>query len=66
MNQEGYPFCFVCIDATGADDYLIDTLVYRFESVKSGHKYVVKIERYIEHLCCIKFYDETVFHETCR
>ena len=60
MNQEGYPFYFVGVDATGSDEYLTDTLVYRFESVKSHHQYVVKIERYIEHLCCIKFFDETV------
>lgn len=59
MKQGFYPYHFVCVDQTGSDDYLVDTLVYRFTSSKSGHEYVVKIERYIEHLCCIKFFDET-------
>lgn len=59
MTEKGYPFKLVTVDKNGADAYQIDTLVYRFESEKSGHQYQVRIERYLEHLNCIKFFDET-------
>ena len=59
MTQNGYPFQFVGTDTVGADKYLQDTLVYTFRSEKSGHKYMVNIERYAEHLCGIKFFDQT-------
>ena len=59
MNQEGYPYSFVGIDKALTDKYLLDTLVYRFESLKSHHVYEVHIERYVEHLCCVKFFDKT-------
>lgn len=64
MMEKGYPFTFVAIDKDGADAYQTDTLVYRFESKKSGHQYQVRIERYVEHLNCIKFFDETNDIET--
>ena len=59
MTQNGYPFQFVGADTVGADQYLQDTLVYTFRSEKSGHRYMVNIERYAEHLCGIKFFDQT-------
>ena len=59
MMEKGYPFTLVAIDKNEADAYQTDTLVYRFESEKSGHRYQVRIERYVEHLSCIKFFDET-------
>ena len=62
--EKGYPFTFVAIDKDGTDPYLTDTLVYKFESKKSGHQYQVRIERYVEHLNCIKFFDETNDTET--
>ena len=46
MNDCGYPYTFVGIDTTKSDAYQIDTLVYRFESAKSGHQYEVHVERY--------------------
>jgi hypothetical protein len=52
-----YPFEFIGISMTGADAYQLDTLIYRFRSTKSLHEYEVHVERYIEHLCCIKFFD---------
>jgi len=57
--MECYPFEFLGTDNNGTDEYLRDTLVYRFESQKSSHRYVVRVERYVEHLQCIKFYDES-------
>lgn len=57
--MDTYSFEFLGVDKKGTDEYLKDTLVYRFESEKSRHRYVVRIERYVEHLHCIKFYDDT-------
>ena len=61
MMQSGYPFQFVGISTIGADKYLQDTLVYAFRSEKSGHQYQVHIERYVEHLCGVKFYPLSSF-----
>ena len=66
MNQTGYPFNFVGIDTTGRDDYLQDVLVYTFMSEKSGHRYQVNIERYIEHISCVKFFDRNTNLATGR
>ena len=55
-----YPFQFIGSSIDEADDFQKDTLIYRFHSAKSGHRYEVHIERYIEHLCCIKFFDLSV------
>lgn len=60
MMQDGYPFQFVGTNTVGADKYLQETLVYAFKSEKSGHQYQVNIERYVEHLCGVKFYDQTI------
>lgn len=60
MTDVGYPFQFVGVSTDDADDYQIDTLIYRFHSKKSGHRYEVHIERYVEHLCCVKFFDLSV------
>lgn len=59
MNENGYPFELIGIDTTKRDSYQKDTLIYRFVSTKSGHQYVVHIERYIHNLHCVKFYDDT-------
>lgn len=37
--MECYPFEFLGTDNNGTDEYLRDTLVYRFESQKSCHRY---------------------------
>ena len=57
LTDSFYPFEFVGVSKTGADKYQQDTLVYRFRSLKSSHEYEVHVERYVEHLCCIKFFD---------
>ena len=57
--KHAYPFQFIGLNTVGADAYLQDTLVYAFKSEKSGHHYQVNIERYIEHLCGVKFFDQT-------
>lgn len=59
MTQKGYPFQLIAIEKNVTDPFQIDTLVYGFKSKKSGHQYKVRIERYVEHLNCIKFFDET-------
>lgn len=59
MNGVGYPFKFVGVDASESDNYQNDSLIYSFESEKSHHQYVVRIERYINNLHCVKFFDDT-------
>ena len=59
MNSNGYPFEFAGVDSTKTDIYQQDALIYRFKSLKSHHHYVVRIERYIKNLHCVKFFDET-------
>ena len=60
MKQTGYPFQYVGSNTIGADKYLQETLIYAFLSEKSGHRYQVHMERYVNHLYCIKFFDVTV------
>lgn len=59
MNDSGYPFELVGTIPGKAGDNQVETLVYRFVSAKSGHRYVVHIERYVKDLYCIKFFDDT-------
>lgn len=59
MTEHGYKFLFQGLEETNNDPYQIDSLVYTFVSGKSGHRYQVRIERYVHHLHCIKFYDES-------
>lgn len=56
--QDGYRFFFQMNDKTEHDDKLEYTLQYRFTSERSNHSYIVRVERYIEHTYCIKFYDK--------
>lgn len=55
---DGYPFVFVMKDNDGADDVLECTLQYRFKSEKSHHTYIVRVEKYIKHVYCLKFFDK--------
>jgi len=55
---DGYPFIFQMNDYGGADSYLEYALQYRFKSAKSNHTYIVRVERYIEHTYCLKFFDK--------
>lgn len=55
---EGYPFIFQMNDRQGADDVQEYTLQYRFKSEKSKHTYIVRVERYVEHAYCLKFFDK--------
>ena len=55
---DGYPFIFQMNDRSNTDDVLEYTLQYRFKSDKSHHTYIVRVERYIEHSYCLKFFDK--------
>ena len=44
--SDGYPFIFQMIDKSESDEYLIQTLQYRFKSDKSHHAYIVRVECY--------------------
>ena len=59
MNEAGYAFSFKGIDTHCADEYQKDALLYSFESEKLHHTYTVRIERYVNGLHCIKFFDES-------
>lgn len=59
MTQKSYTFKYLGSNTIGADQYLKETHVYVFASEKSGHRYQVNIERYVEHLYCVKFFDLT-------
>lgn len=56
---DGYPFVFVMNDKTDADDKLLYTMQYRFKSTKSHFTYIVRVEKYINHCYCLKFYNKT-------
>ena len=56
--QDGYPFIFQMIDKSGTDELLIETLQYRFKSTKSHHTYIVRVEKYVSHSYCLKFFDK--------
>lgn len=58
MMTEGYHFIFQMIDYDTAFDDQEYTLQYRFTSVKSHHKYIVRVERYRGHAYCLKFFDK--------
>ena len=62
LTDTSYPFEFIGISKTGTDTYQLDTLIYRFRSTKSFHEYEVHVERYVEHLCSIKFFDTSSTH----
>lgn len=55
---DGYPFIFQMNDRTGHDDLLEYTLQYRFKSTKYNHTYIVRVERYMDHSYCLKFFDK--------
>lgn len=55
LMSDGYPFIFQMIDKSESDEYLIQTLQYRFKSDKSHHAYIVRVECYKKHAYCIKF-----------
>ena len=58
MMYEGYPFIFQMNDRSCSSDLLEYTMQYRFKSTKSNHTYIVRVERYIDHAYCVKFYDK--------
>ncbi len=55
---DGYPFIFQMNDRAGHDDVLEYTLQYRFKSTRTNHTYIVRVERYIQHSYCLKFFDK--------
>ena len=58
LMSDGYPFIFQVIDKSESDEYLIQTLQYRFKSDKSHHAYIVRVECYKKHAYCVKFFDK--------
>lgn len=60
MNDytKGYPYIFQMNDKDGTDELLESTLQYRFRSDKSHHTYIVRVEKYIKHCYCLKFFDK--------
>ena len=56
--DKGYPFIFQMNDRSEHDDVLEYTLQYRFKSLRSNHTYIVRVERYVEHAYCLKFFDK--------
>ena len=58
LMSDGYPFIFQLIDKSESDEYLIQTLQYRFKSDKSHHAYIVRVECYKKHAYCVKFFDK--------
>ena len=55
---DGYPFIFQMNDRSYSDELLEYVLQYRFKSSKSNHTYIVRVERYVEHTYCVKFFDK--------
>lgn len=55
---DGYPFIFQMNDRSCSDDLLEYVMQYRFKSSKSNHTYIVRVERYVEHTYCVKFFDK--------
>lgn len=58
MIYEGYPFIFQMNDRSCSNNLLEYTMQYRFKSIKSNHTYIVRVERYINHTYCVKFFDK--------
>ena len=59
MNMtDGYPFIFQMNDKSVKDNLLEYVLQYRFKSTKSNHTYIARVEKYIEHTYCLKFFDK--------
>lgn len=56
--EQGYPFIFQMNDKSDSDNLLLYVLQYRFKSGKSHHTYIVRIEKYIKHTYCLKFFDK--------
>ena len=59
---KGYPFIFVMNDKSVSNGILEYAMQYRFKSTKSNHTYIVRVEKYIEHTYCIKFFDKANIH----
>jgi len=58
MIKDTYPFIFQMNDYYTTDPRLEYTMQYRFKSTKSKHTYIVRVERYVEHAYCVKFFDK--------
>ena len=56
--SDGYPFIFQMIDKCTENEYMLNTLQYRFKSTKSHHTYIVRVEHYQENAYCLKFFDK--------
>lgn len=59
---KGYPFIFVMNDKSVSNGILEYAMQYRFKSTKSNHTYIVRVEKYVEHTYCIKFFDKANIH----
>ena len=56
MIYEGYPFIFQMNDRSCSNNLLEYTMQYRFKSIKSNHTYIVRVERYINHILLRKVF----------
>ena len=59
---DGYPFIFQMNDKSVKGNLLEYALQYRFKSTKSNHTYIVRVEKYVEHAYCLKFFDKATMH----
>lgn len=59
---DGYPYIFQMNDYSCSDDLLEYVMQYKFKSSKSNHTYIVRVERYVEHTYCVKFFDKANMH----
>ena len=58
MKYEAYPYIFQMNDYSDSNELLEYTMQYRFKSLRSNHTYIVRVEKYVEHTYCVKFFDK--------
>jgi len=59
MSEDYYDFEYLGFESNDSDEYQKGAFLYRFVSQRSHHRYLVRVELYINNLHCIKFYDES-------
>lgn len=60
--SDGYPFVLGMIEQGGSYYLSQRTYQYRFKSLRSNHTYIVRAERFSEHVYCMKFFDKAHRH----
>lgn len=59
MSEDYYDFEYLGFESNDSDEYQKGAFLCRFVSQRSHHRYLVRVELYINNLHCIKFYDES-------